>query len=166
MVLLDTNILSEIIRPAPAPAVLHWLATQPVASVFIAVTEAELRYGVALLPSGKRRAALAAEIAAMLEVDFAGRILPFDSPAAVAYATLAADRARPAGRFRSLTLRLPPSPAHVGRSWRHATCRTLKDVGLRSSTRGAWQRGDESCIRRVFVLQNSHGSARNHRSVA
>jgi predicted nucleic acid-binding protein len=43
MVLLDTNILSEIIRPAPAPAVLHWLATQPVASVFIsAVTEAPL----------------------------------------------------------------------------------------------------------------------------
>jgi predicted nucleic acid-binding protein len=98
MILLDTNILSELIRPVPAPAVLRWLAAQPVASVFIsAVTEAELRYGVALLPDGKRRAALAAEVAAMLEVDFAGRILPFDSPAAVAYAALAVSR-REAGR--------------------------------------------------------------------
>jgi predicted nucleic acid-binding protein len=56
MIVLDTNILSEVIRPAPEPAVLRWLAAQPAASVFIsAITEAELRYGVAVLPAGKRR---------------------------------------------------------------------------------------------------------------
>ena len=98
MILLDTNILSELMRPAPEPAVEQWLADQPVASVFIsAITEAELRYGLALMPSGKRRSALAAEIEAMLGEDFSGRILPFDSPAAVAFAEIAAER-RQAGR--------------------------------------------------------------------
>jgi predicted nucleic acid-binding protein len=98
LILLDTNILSEVIRPAPAPVVLRWLGAQTIGSVFIsAVTEAELRYGVALLPDGKRRAGLAAAIAAMLEVDFAGRILPFDSSAAIAYAEIASGRCH-AGR--------------------------------------------------------------------
>jgi predicted nucleic acid-binding protein len=98
MILLDTNILSELMRPAPEPAVEQWLADQPAASVFIsAITEAELRYGLALMPSGKRRSALAAEIEAMLGEDFSGRILPFDSAAAVAFAEIAAER-RQAGR--------------------------------------------------------------------
>ena len=93
MILLDTNILSEVIRPSPEPVVLDWLAAQPTTSVFIsAITEAELRTGVAFLPEGKRRAVLAAEIAAMLEVDFFGRILPFDSLAAIAYVEIVAIR--------------------------------------------------------------------------
>jgi predicted nucleic acid-binding protein len=93
MILLDTNILSELMRPAPAIAVERWLAGQPVASVFIsAITEAELRYGLALMPSGKRRSALAAEIEGLLGEDFIGRILPFDSPAAAAFASVAAER--------------------------------------------------------------------------
>ena len=95
MILLDTNILSELIRPSPEKAVEQWLAEQPDASVFIsAITEAELRYGVALLPRGKRRSTLAAMIEAMLSEDFTGRILPFDSAAAVAFAAIAADRRR------------------------------------------------------------------------
>jgi predicted nucleic acid-binding protein len=98
MIVLDTNILSEVIRPAPEPAVLRWLAAQSATSVFIStITEAELRYGVAVLPAGKRRATLAAQIAGMIEVDFLGRILPFDSSATIAYAEIAAGR-RLAGR--------------------------------------------------------------------
>ena len=98
MILLDTNILSELMRPTPEAAVEQWLAGQPAASVFIsAITEAELRYGLALMPSGKRRSALAVEIENMLGEDFSGRILPFDSPAAVAFAEIAAER-RQAGR--------------------------------------------------------------------
>ena len=93
MILLDTNILSELMRPAPEASVEQWLADQPAASVFIsAITEAELRYGLALMPPGKRRSALAVEIENMLEEDFSGRILPFDSPAAVAFAEIAAER--------------------------------------------------------------------------
>jgi toxin FitB len=98
MILLDTNILSELMRAAPEAAVEQWLADQPVASVFIsAITEAELRYGLALMPPGKRRSALAVEIENMLGEDFSGRILPFDSPAAVAFAVIAAER-RQAGQ--------------------------------------------------------------------
>lgn len=98
MIILDTNILSEVIRPAPEPAVLRWLAVQPVVSVYICtITEAELRYGVELLPVGRRRAALSAQIIGMLETDFSGRILPYDSAAAIAYAEIAARR-RQAGR--------------------------------------------------------------------
>lgn len=98
MILLDTNILSELMRPVPQEAVEQWLADQPDASVFIsAITEAELRYRLALLPPGKRRCALAGVIEDMLGEDFGGRILPFDSPAAVAFAEIAADR-RHAGR--------------------------------------------------------------------
>ena len=98
MILLDTNILSELMRPAPEAAVEQWLAAQPDASVFIsAITEAELRYGAALLPSVKRRLALTAEIEGMLEADFGGRILPFDSSAAEAFAIVASER-RQAGK--------------------------------------------------------------------
>lgn len=98
MIILDTNVLSELMRRAPEPSVERWLADQPSASVFIsAITEAELRYGVALMPPGKRRSALAAVIEDMLIEDFGGRTLSFDSSAAVAFAEVAADR-RQAGR--------------------------------------------------------------------
>ncbi len=98
MILLDTNVLSELMRATPSAAVEHWLSAQPGTSLFIsAITEAELRYGAALLPSGKRRSALIAAIHDMLEEDFVGRILPFDRGAAQAFATIAADR-RGAGR--------------------------------------------------------------------
>lgn len=95
MIVLDTNVLSELMRPRPDPTVESWLADQPGASVFIsAITEAELRYGIALLPGGKRQATLSTILQAMLSEDFDGRILPFDSPAAAAFAEIAADRRR------------------------------------------------------------------------
>jgi predicted nucleic acid-binding protein len=98
VILLDTNVLSELMRPTPSIAVETWLGGQPVNGAFIsAITEAELRYGLALLPEGQRRRRLLAQAEAMLTEDFAGRILPFDSPAAVVYARIAADR-RFAGR--------------------------------------------------------------------
>ena len=91
MILLDTNVLSELMRPAPDPAVERWLVARPDASLFIsAITEAELRYGTALLPGGKRRSALTAEINGMSEEEFDGRILPFDRLAAQADVQIAA----------------------------------------------------------------------------
>ena len=98
MIVLDTNVVSELMRDRPQPAVLAWLDRQPVSTLFVtAITEAELRYGVAILPAGHRRELLAAEIESTLREDFAGRILPFDSAAARAYATIMADR-RATGR--------------------------------------------------------------------
>jgi predicted nucleic acid-binding protein len=98
MILVDTNVVSELMRPAPAPAVLAWFATQAAADLFLsAVSEAELRAGAACLPAGRRRDALTAAIDAMVAEDFAGRLLAFDSPAARSYALIAAAR-RAAGQ--------------------------------------------------------------------
>ena len=98
MIILDTNIVSELLRPAPEPKVEAWLAAQDGGQVYLtAISEAELRYGVAILADGKRRDALTGAVDAMLREDFRDRILPFDSAAAEAFATIAADR-RGAGR--------------------------------------------------------------------
>lgn len=98
MILLDTNVISELMRPVPASAVEGWVGAQPAASLFIsAITEAELRYGLALLPEGKRKRDLLLQLDAMLAEDFAGRILPFDSSAALTYARIASIR-RQAGK--------------------------------------------------------------------
>ena len=98
MIVLDTNVVSELIRPSPNPAVEQWVATRPAARLFFsAVGEAELRYGVAILAAGRRRDTIASAIEAMLRDDFAGRVLPFGSDAARAYAEITASR-RAAGR--------------------------------------------------------------------
>lgn len=98
MIVLDTNVVSELMRDAPQPQVLSWLDDQLASTLFVtAITEAELRYGVAILPAGQRRERLFTEIEGTLREDFAERILPFDSAAARAYAVIAAAR-RAAGR--------------------------------------------------------------------
>lgn len=98
MIVLDTNVLSELLRPNPAPRVEAWLAAQDGASVyFTSIGEAELRYGVAILPAGRRRTTIGAAIDDILDEDFRDRILPFDREAARAYAAIAAER-RAAGR--------------------------------------------------------------------
>jgi predicted nucleic acid-binding protein len=98
MILLDTNVVSELMRPAPSEAVLAWFAAQDAADLYLsAIGEAELRRGAAMLPEGKRRAQLMAAIDAMIIEDFAGRILPFDSAAAQAFVQVFLER-RAAGR--------------------------------------------------------------------
>ena len=98
MILIDTNVVSELMRPIPARAVLDWFGTQdPSALHLSAVSEAELRRGVAVLPEGRRQDALRAAVDAMVAEDFAGRVLSFDSTAAVAFAAIFAQR-QAAGR--------------------------------------------------------------------
>jgi predicted nucleic acid-binding protein len=98
MILLDTNVISELLRPSPEQAVLDWMSARDGDTLYLsAVTEAELRYGAAILPGGRRKVAINTVIDEILREDFAGRILPFDSPAAVHYAEIAADR-KSAGR--------------------------------------------------------------------
>jgi toxin FitB len=94
MIVLDTNVVSEPMRPEPDAGVLTWLARQDASALFItAVTEAELRTGLALLPEGRRRDALEAALEAVLAEDFAGRVLPFEAGAtARAYAAIQAAR--------------------------------------------------------------------------
>ena len=98
MHVIDTNVASELMRPAPTPAVAAWIAARDARELHLtAVTEAELRYGVAILPAGKRRDALEAAMARWLDLGFRDRVLPFDSGAARDYAAIAAHR-RDAGR--------------------------------------------------------------------
>lgn len=96
--LLDTNVVSELIRKVPEPAVVSWVSDHHLDDLFFsAVGEAELRYGAAILPIGRRRDTLFLEIEAMLLDAFGDRVLPFDSDAARAYGHIAAMR-RSAGR--------------------------------------------------------------------
>ncbi|MFN5511266.1 MAG: type II toxin-antitoxin system VapC family toxin [Burkholderiales bacterium] len=98
MIVLDTNVVSEFLRPEPIRQVERWLSAQDGSKLyFTTVSEAELRHGVSILPAGKRRTMLSNAIEGLLEEDFRDRILPFDRPAARAYATIAAAR-RAAGR--------------------------------------------------------------------
>ena len=93
MILLDTNVVSEFTRPTPNLAVTNWIAEQSFSAVFLsAITEAELRYGVEILPSGRRRETLSIAVETLLQKVFVRRILPFDSDAARMYAKIAANR--------------------------------------------------------------------------
>lgn len=93
MIIIDTNAVSELMRASPDPAVLTWFAGHGANVLFLtAVSEAELRTGAAILPAGQRRDRLVGAINAMIDQDFAGRILPFDSSAARSYAEIAASR--------------------------------------------------------------------------
>ena len=98
MYAIDTNVASELMRPMPAPSVAAWIGWQNASDlVLTAISEAELRYGVAIIPTGRRRNELEAAMTRWLEVGFGGRILPFDSAAARHYADIASAR-RQAGR--------------------------------------------------------------------
>ncbi len=93
MIVIDTNVISELMRPLPDPAVLAWVAVQPRPSLYTtSVNRAELLYGVAALPAGRRRDTYDAVIAAIDIEEFAGRVLPFDGTAAEHYARIVTAR--------------------------------------------------------------------------
>jgi toxin FitB len=98
MIVLDTNVLSEALRPVPEPTVLDWLANQPRASLFTTtVTRGEILYGIRLLADGKRRRGMWDAAKKIFDEDFARQVLSFDRDAADAYAEIAASR-RMAGK--------------------------------------------------------------------
>jgi predicted nucleic acid-binding protein len=95
MIILDTNVLSAVMRTTPEAAVVEWLDRQPADSVWLtSITVFEARFGLALLPKGRRRGALERAFERVLSDDLANRVLDFDGAAAIAAATLAADRQR------------------------------------------------------------------------
>jgi predicted nucleic acid-binding protein len=98
VIVLDTNVLGALMRSGPDPAVVAWLDRQPAESVWItSITLFETRFGLALLPSGRRRQALESAFDSLLKEDLEERVLDFDSAAATAAAALAAAR-RKSGR--------------------------------------------------------------------
>lgn len=98
MIVLDTNVLSELMKPSPEARVAVWVAAQPATSLFTTtVTQAEILVGLALLPRGRRREALEKAAVALFDEDLAGRVIAFDSAAAQACAKIVPARYR-AGR--------------------------------------------------------------------
>lgn len=98
MIILDTNVLSALMRAMPDVPVIDWLDHQPPESIWItSVTLFEARFGLNLLPKGRRRQALESAFDRLLEDDLENRVLDFDSAAATAAAVLAATRQK-AGR--------------------------------------------------------------------
>lgn len=94
MIVLDTNVLSEAMRPSPAAAVAAWLARGSANDFYTtAVTEAEILLGIAIAPDGRRKREIA-EAAHRITVLFSGRILTFDSAAAKVFADIVAQRRR------------------------------------------------------------------------
>ena len=96
MTVLDTNVISELMKPSRSEAVVTWLSTQQKADEFFVttITVADVLYGIELLPKGERRDGLERQAETMFTQDFAGRILPFDEHAARIFSLLAAGRRR------------------------------------------------------------------------
>jgi toxin FitB len=105
MMIVDTNVLSEVMKPVPSERVLHWLASHPAAALYTtSITVAEVFYGIGILPDGNRRATLQAGADLMFEKYFHSRILPIDSAAARAYPSTAQQR------VHTSPSRLPAAP--------------------------------------------------------
>jgi len=93
VIVLDTNVLSALMREVPDVPVIDWLNQQPAESIWItSITVFAARFGIALLPSGRRRRDLESSFERLLVDDLEGRVLDFDQPAADAAASLAATR--------------------------------------------------------------------------
>jgi predicted nucleic acid-binding protein len=92
--ILDTNVVSELMKPVPAPQVLQWIGSQRSSRelCITTITVAEVLFGIELLPKGKRRDSLLADAEATFADDFAGRLLPFEEAAARAFPEIAANR--------------------------------------------------------------------------
>ena len=106
MIVLDTNTLSEALRPSPSQLVLRWLAAQEPLAIFITtITQAEVFYGVERLPPGKRRARSYSIVEKLFAEDFEGRILPFDEEAARLFPKIVThpeDMGRPISQFDAM----------------------------------------------------------------
>ena len=103
MIILDTNVISEIMRSSPLPGVEKWLAAQPRSVLYTtAVTQAEVLLGVELLPPGRRRETLYRAATAMFDDKLSGHVLPFSAEASQLFALVSASRRRagkPIGLF-------------------------------------------------------------------
>jgi toxin FitB len=146
MIILDTNVISALMRKEVDPIVVAWLDSQPTESIWLtAVTVFELHLGLELLAPGRRRRQLEGAFARALDEDFEGRILPFEREAARTAALLAA-RQQQIGRpidFRDV--RSPGSPRPAALPWRRGTPGTSRISGSRSSIRGP--RADDTAAR-------------------
>ena len=131
MIVLDTNVLSELMRSEPAAPVFAWVSAQPRATLYTtSVSKAEILYGIAVLPEGRRRLALAAAAEAMFADDFEGRVLPFDEGAAGHYAEIVAARRREGRPIEALDGQIAATALVAGAGLATRDTRDFEGCGL------------------------------------
>ena len=132
MIVLDTNVLSETLKPLPNAAVVAWMAAQPRSTLFTTtVVEAEILYGVAVLAGGARKTQLQAALKAIFTEDLSGQLIPFDRDCAEAYAAIAANRknlGQPISQFDAM---IAAATASRGATLATRNLRDFADCGIR-----------------------------------
>lgn len=132
MTIVDTNVISELMRPEPDPQVAAWTRLQPYGELFTtSVSEGELRYGIAILPAGKRRRHLTSIADDFLTTAFAGRILAFDRAAAAAFSEIGAQRRRAGNPIGSLDCQIAAIARTHGATLATRDARGFRDCGVR-----------------------------------
>lgn len=115
MILVDTNVISELMRDTPEPSVLAWIDAERRSDLYTSViVKAEILYGIECLPEGRRRAGLAAQAAAIFDEDFAGRVLPVTQDAVARYAVISAARRRIGQKFALFDMLIAGTAHSVG----------------------------------------------------
>jgi predicted nucleic acid-binding protein len=138
MIILDTNVISELMRREPAENVGRWLASRPAPSLCTTtITQAEILLGVHLLPKGKRRDEIEREAHEAFDKDFAGRVLPFDSEAARAFARITSARRRSGRPISQADAQIAAIARATG--YDLATCNTTDFEGCGIELRNPWR---------------------------
>ena len=131
MIVLDTNVISELMRAAPDDRAASWLASQPMSGLFTTtLTQAEILYGLTLLPQGRRRDDLFAAARPIFDEDLAGRILPFDSEAALIYPEIAAHRRQSGQPISQIDAQIASIARSRGARLATRNVRDFRDCGI------------------------------------
>lgn len=131
MIVLDTNVVSELMRQAPDADVLDWVDQHPADDVYItAVTAAELRYGVARLPDGRRKVTMTTRVAELLAEDFRDQILPFGADEAAHYARIAVSRENRGGPISMADAQIAAICRRYGASLATRNVKDFVDTGV------------------------------------
>lgn len=131
MIILDTNALSELARPVPEPRVRAWYRGQDADNLFVtAVTVAEIGYGVARLPPGRRKSELELRLDVLVHRLFVDRVLPFDQAAAERYGGLVASRERSGRPIDTADAQIAAICLHHGASLATRNVRDFDELGL------------------------------------
>jgi toxin FitB len=131
VIVLDTNVLSELMRSAPDPSVVSWIDKQPGSQLYTtSINMAEMLRGIAIMPEGRRRADLSKAADAMFNEDFADRILVFDAAAAVRYAEVATIRRRTGRPIATPDAQIAATALVAGATVATRNIRDFEDCGL------------------------------------
>jgi toxin FitB len=131
VIILDTNVVSELMKPQPNAAVLEWLTGQPRAGLrTTSITKAEILYGVVRLPDGRRKADPAAEAQRMFREDFPGPALAFDDAATPHYAEILGARRRAGRPMTALDAQIAAIASVAGAAIATRNIRDFEGCGL------------------------------------